>query len=73
MINPEKVSPQQLYEYYVYAWEKGIKTVYYVRSLSAKVDGINKEDTKAVEAPKVAVETQAAGESQYNVCESCSG
>lgn len=72
MINPEKVSPQQLYEYYVYAWEKGIKTVYYVRSLSAKVDNINKEDIKVVEAPKM-VAPEAPNKPEYNVCESCSG
>jgi ribonucleoside-diphosphate reductase alpha chain len=37
MIDPAKVSPAQLYGYYVKAWEQKIKTVYYVRSLSAEV------------------------------------
>ncbi len=37
MIDPSKVSPMQLYGYYMKAWEQGIKTVYYVRSLSAEV------------------------------------
>jgi len=71
MINPENTSPQQLYEYYVRAWEKGIKTVYYVRSLSAKVDGINKDDVVAKAAPVVA--SSAPEKQEYNVCESCSG
>jgi len=66
MINPEKTSPQQLYEYYLYAWEKGIKTVYYVRSLSAKVDNIN-EDEKSIET------VVAPEKPEYNVCDSCSG
>ncbi len=38
MIDPARTSPSQLYGYYLYAWEKGIKTVYYVRSLSGEVD-----------------------------------
>ncbi|MGK2848577.1 MAG: ribonucleoside-diphosphate reductase subunit alpha [Minisyncoccota bacterium] len=37
MIDPAKVSPAQLYSYYVKSWEQGIKTIYYVRSLSAEV------------------------------------
>lgn len=37
MIDPSKVSPAQLYEYYVKAWSDGIKTVYYVRSLSGEI------------------------------------
>jgi ribonucleoside-diphosphate reductase alpha chain len=37
MIDPAKVSPAQLYGYYMKAWEQKIKTVYYVRSLSAEV------------------------------------
>ena len=37
MIDPAKVSPAQLYGYYLKAWEQKIKTVYYVRSLSAEV------------------------------------
>ena len=37
MIDPSKVSPAQLYSYYMKAWGQGIKTVYYVRSLSAEV------------------------------------
>jgi ribonucleoside-diphosphate reductase alpha chain len=37
MIDPSKVSPAQLYEYYIKSWSSGIKTVYYVRSLSGEV------------------------------------
>jgi ribonucleoside-diphosphate reductase alpha chain len=37
MIDPSRVSPAQLYSYYMKAWEDGIKTVYYVRSLSAEI------------------------------------
>lgn len=37
MIDPSRVSPAQLYSYYMMAWEKEIKTVYYVRSLSGEV------------------------------------
>lgn len=37
MIDPNKVSPAQLYAYYMKAWADGIKTVYYVRSLSGEV------------------------------------
>ena len=37
MIDPARVSPAQLYGYYLLAWEKEIKTVYYVRSLSGEV------------------------------------
>jgi ribonucleoside-diphosphate reductase alpha chain len=38
IINPQKVSPVELYSYYVKAWKQGIKTVYYVRSMSLEVD-----------------------------------
>lgn len=38
MIDPAQVSPAQLYEYYMRSWEKEIKTVYYVRSMSAEVN-----------------------------------
>ncbi|NCQ06040.1 MAG: ribonucleoside-diphosphate reductase subunit alpha [Candidatus Moranbacteria bacterium] len=37
MIDPTKVSPAQLFNYYVKSWKQGIKTVYYVRSLSAEI------------------------------------
>ncbi len=37
MIDPSRVSPAQLFGYYTKTWEKGIKTVYYVRSLSAEI------------------------------------
>ena len=40
MINPVRTSPAQLFNYYFQAWEKGIKTVYYVRSLSAEVANV---------------------------------
>jgi ribonucleoside-diphosphate reductase alpha chain len=38
MIDPAKVSPAQLYDYYMKAWKQEIKTVYYVRSLSGEVN-----------------------------------
>lgn len=34
MLNPDKVSPAELYSYYMKAWKQKIKTVYYLRSLS---------------------------------------
>lgn len=37
MINPATTTPSMLSSYYFRAWKKGIKTVYYVRSLSADV------------------------------------
>jgi ribonucleoside-diphosphate reductase alpha chain len=37
MIDPARVSPAQLYAYYLKTWSQGIKTVYYVRSLSGEV------------------------------------
>ncbi|MBP9751791.1 MAG: ribonucleoside-diphosphate reductase subunit alpha [Candidatus Moranbacteria bacterium] len=37
MIDPSRVSPEQLFGYYIKTWEEGIKTVYYVRSLSGEV------------------------------------
>lgn len=37
MMNPEKTSPADLYNWYFQAWENGIKTVYYLRSLSGEI------------------------------------
>jgi ribonucleoside-diphosphate reductase alpha chain len=37
IINPATTSPRELYEYYLTAHKKGIKTVYYVRSMSLEV------------------------------------
>ncbi len=37
IINPAKVSPKELYDYYIKSWEQEIKTVYYVRSMSLEV------------------------------------
>ena len=37
MIDPARVSPEQLFNYYMKSWKQGIKTVYYVRSLSAEI------------------------------------
>ncbi len=37
MIDPTRVSPEQLFNYYMKSWKQGIKTVYYVRSLSAEI------------------------------------
>ena len=41
MIDPAKVSPRELFSYYMKAWKQGIKTVYYVRSLSSEVSKEN--------------------------------
>lgn len=38
IINPQKVSPVELFNYYLKAWKQGIKTVYYVRSMSLEVE-----------------------------------
>ena len=37
IINPARVSPKELYEYYLRAHKLWIKTVYYVRSMSLEV------------------------------------
>lgn len=37
MVDPSRVSPKELYSYYFSAWKKGIKTVYYIRSMSAEI------------------------------------
>lgn len=37
MVDPARVSPAELYGYYLKSWKQGVKTVYYVRSLSAEV------------------------------------
>ena len=34
LINPAKVSPKDLFEYIFMAWEKKMKTIYYIRSMS---------------------------------------
>ncbi|MDD5769469.1 MAG: ribonucleoside-diphosphate reductase subunit alpha [Candidatus Gracilibacteria bacterium] len=38
IVNPAKVSPRELYEYYIKAHKQGIKTVYYVRSMTLEVN-----------------------------------
>jgi len=37
IINPADTSPKDIYDYYFQAWRVGIKTVYYVRSMSLDV------------------------------------
>ena len=37
IINPQQTSPADLYRYYMKSWKQGIKTVYYVRSMSLEV------------------------------------
>lgn len=37
IINPQTTSPADLYQYYLKSWKQGIKTVYYVRSMSLEV------------------------------------
>jgi ribonucleoside-diphosphate reductase alpha chain len=38
IINPMEVSPRDLFMYYVKWWEKWLKTIYYVRSMSLEVE-----------------------------------
>ncbi len=38
MINPNQISPAQLYQYYLKSWKQWIKTIYYVRSMSWEID-----------------------------------
>ena len=38
MINPAKVSPQNLYNYFIKWWKQWLKTVYYVRSQSLDIE-----------------------------------
>ena len=38
MVNPAKVTPADLYGYYLKGWKQGLKTVYYVRSMSMEVE-----------------------------------
>ena len=40
MIDPAKTKPKDLFEYYFQAWRKKIKTIYYVRSLSADAGSV---------------------------------
>ena len=37
LINPANTSPAELYGYYLKAWKAGIKTVYYLRSMSGEI------------------------------------
>ncbi len=37
IVNPMKVSPKEMYEYYIKAHKQWIKTVYYVRSMSLEI------------------------------------
>ncbi len=37
IIDPANTSPKDLYDYYMQAWKSGIKTVYYVRSMTLDV------------------------------------
>ncbi len=37
MLNPAETSPKELYEYYIKAWKSGIKTIYYLRSMSGEI------------------------------------
>ena len=61
MINPARTSPQDIYSYYFRAWEKGIKTVYYVRSLSLDVNEAKSTTTEDIEKAKQA-SASAGGE-----------
>lgn len=38
MVNPMQVTPADLYAYYMKARKSGLKTVYYVRSMSMEMD-----------------------------------
>lgn len=46
MIDPAKTKPKDLFEFYFRAWKKKIKTVYYVRSLSADVSTVGNGSEK---------------------------
>lgn len=37
IINPANTSPKDIYDYYMQAWKSGLKTVYYVRSMTLDV------------------------------------
>jgi ribonucleoside-diphosphate reductase alpha chain len=37
MMDPDKTSPADLFEWYFQAWESGVKTIYYLRSLSGEI------------------------------------
>jgi len=37
MLNPAKTSPSELFGYYLKAWKSGIKTIYYLRSMSGEI------------------------------------
>ena len=37
IINPSETTPGELYSYYIQARQQGIKTIYYVRSMSLDV------------------------------------
>jgi ribonucleoside-diphosphate reductase alpha chain len=37
IVNPQNVSPRELYEYYMRSHEKWIKTIYYMRSMSLEI------------------------------------
>ncbi len=50
MVDPARTAPKDLFEYYFRAWQKKIKTVYYVRSLSADVSTVNNEDKNVCES-----------------------
>ncbi len=40
MMNPEQTSPADLFSWYIRAWESGIKTVYYLRSMSGDANAV---------------------------------
>jgi ribonucleoside-diphosphate reductase alpha chain len=37
MMDPSQTSPAELFGWYFQAWEQGVKTVYYLRSLSGEI------------------------------------
>ena len=49
MIDPARTKPKDLFGYYFRAWKSKIKTVYYVRSLSADVSSVNSGDKNVCE------------------------
>ncbi len=68
MIDPT-ISTKELNSLYLYAWEKGIKTLYYQHSMNAAQQfGRKKLQEMDSKKPPVAV---AAEESALNVCVSC--
>ncbi len=69
MIDPT-MSTKDLNALYLYAWEKGVKTLYYQHSMNA-AQQFGRKKLQEVEMKKKAL--KEAEENGYNVCVSCEG